>query len=54
MPSRKLTLPVAPDVTVAASVTLAPKIDGFGEETSETVEVAGFTSCETGAETEPL
>ena len=54
IPSWNVTLPLAPAVTVAASVTAAPKLDGFGEETRATVEVAVLTTCDTAVETEPL
>ncbi len=43
-PSWKVTVPVAPDVTVAVKVTLAPKVDGFSEEARVTVLVALFTT----------
>ncbi len=42
-PSRNVTVPVAPDVTVAVKVTLAPKVEGFSEEARATVLVAMFT-----------
>ncbi len=43
----KVTVPVAPDVTVAVRVTLAPKVEGFGEEARATVLVALFTTWDT-------
>ena len=53
-PSWNVTFPVAPDVTVAVRITLAPKIEGFSEEARATVLDALVTSCETGAEVELL
>jgi len=53
-PSLKVTVPVAPDVTVAVKITLAPNVDGFSEETRATVLEALLTSWDTGAESELL
>ena len=50
-PSRKVTVPVAPAVTVAVRVTLAPKVDGLGAAARAMVGVALFTTCDTGVET---
>ena len=50
-PSSKVTVPVAPAVTVAVKVTLAPKVDGLGEDARVTVGVALFTTWETAVET---
>ena len=44
VPSWKVTVPVAPDVTVAVRVTLAPKVEGLGEETRVTAGVAKLTT----------
>ena len=49
-----VTVPVAPDVTVAVRVTLAPKVDGFSEEARVTVLDAKFTTWDTGVEAAPL
>ena len=54
VPSWKVTVPVAPDVTVAVSVTLAPKVEGFSEEARATVLDAKFTTWDTGVETTGL
>ena len=35
--SSKVTVPVAPDVTVAVTVTLAPKVEGLSEDARATV-----------------
>jgi hypothetical protein len=51
-PSSKVTVPVAPDVTVAVKVTLAPKVEGFAEDARVMVEVALFTTWDTAVETE--
>ena len=42
-PSRNVTVPVAPDVTVAVKVTLAPKVDEGSDEARATVLVATLT-----------
>jgi hypothetical protein len=44
-PSRKVTVPVTPDGTVAVNVTAWPTLDGFSEEVSETVVFALVTVC---------
>ena len=49
-PSRNATDPVAPDVTSAVKVTLAPKVEGFSEEARLAVEVALFTVWTTAVE----
>jgi hypothetical protein len=56
-PSKKLTVPVgvpAGLVTVAAMVTGAPNVEGFGEAATAVELVALLTACETAEETEPL
>ena len=50
-PSSKVTVPVAPAVTVAVSVTTAPKVDGLGKDARVTVAAALFTTWETAVET---
>jgi hypothetical protein len=49
-PSWNVTVPVAPDVTVAVRVTLAPNVDGLSEEARATVLDARFTTWDTGVE----
>ena len=49
-PSRNVTVPVAPDVTVAVRVTPAPKVDGFGKDARVTVGGALFTTWDTAGE----
>ena len=51
-PSKNVTDPVAPVVTVAVNVTVAPTLDGFGDDTSVTVDAAWFTTCVSVAEVE--
>jgi hypothetical protein len=54
VPSWKVTVPVAPDGRVAVKVTLAPNVDGFGEERRVTVGVAKLTTWDSAVETEVL
>jgi hypothetical protein len=49
--SSKVTVPVAPAVTVAVRVTLAPKVEGLGRDARATVLEALFTTWDTGVET---
>jgi hypothetical protein len=44
-PSRKVTVPVTPDGTVAVKVTDWLKVDGFSEDVSMTVGVGLLTVC---------
>ena len=53
-PSSKVTVPVAPVVTVAVKVTLAPKVEGFAEDARVIVEVALFTTWDTAVDTAVL
>jgi hypothetical protein len=53
-PSSKVTVPVAPDVTVAVRVTPVPKVEGFDEEARAIVGVALFTTWDTAVDTAPL
>ena len=43
-PSWRVTVPVAPDVTVAVRVTFAPKVEGLSEDARVTVLDAKFTT----------
>jgi hypothetical protein len=54
VPSRKLTVPVAPAGTVVVKVMGLPKVAGFGNETSVTTVMALLTTCERAAEEPPL
>ncbi len=53
-PSSKVTVPVAPEGTVAVKVTLAPKVDGFSEDARATVLAVLFTVWISADEVEPL
>jgi hypothetical protein len=53
-PSSKVTVPVAPDGTVAVRVTPVPKVDGFGEDARATVLDALFTTWDSTVDTAPL
>ena len=44
-PSRKVTVPVTPEGTVAVNVTAWLTLDGFNEEVNETLVVALLTVC---------